>query len=293
MQLNLNDNSQNNLDSNKQTNWLIPIGGILIILMLVGGGFAYYYYSKPKTDTLKLDEVQKTATGIELVYIYPGNFMMGSNLSGEGPRRRVEFKDGFWMGKFEITQSQWESVMGTSINQQREKLEKPLPLVGVGPDYPMYFVNLEEANEFINRLNARNDGFVYSLPSEAQWEYAARGRTTESNYGILDDIAWYKKNSGKSTHPVGGKRPNSYGLYDMSGNVFEMCADVGDIFGYGGAPTDGSANTKGDQEMRIVRGGSFEEDEDSMRVTFRVFSTTTTRGETLGFRVVAQKVVQK
>jgi len=298
MQPNLKSPDQEDLDQTRKAGWLRPVGRILVILIFAGALGACSSNSNrgnqnPSANTAAnapTPASQKNSVGMELVYINPGNFMMGSRLPGtdEGPLHRVVFKEGFWMGKFEVTQSQWESVMGTTIAQHRNKKKTSAPLAGEGADYPMYYVSLDEASEFIKRLNAKNDGFVYSLPSEAQWEYAARAGTTENNYGDLDDIAWYSKNSGKSTHPVGGKRPNAFGLYDMSGNVFEICTDVHNMDGYEGAPTDGSANTIGDSEFRVARGGSWEEDASDMRVSLRVIIGPSDRTGNLGFRVVAR-----
>ena len=115
-----------------------------------------------------------------------------------------------------------------------------------------------DAQEFIGRLNARGGGNRYRLPSEAEWEYAARAGTTGDRYGSVDAIGWHNDNSGRRTHPVGQKAPNGWGLHDMLGNVWEWVEDCWHN-GYGGAPTDGTAwTTGGDCNRRVLRGGSWE-----------------------------------
>ena len=156
--------------------------------------------------------IRKNSLGMELVYIPPGEFMMGD--SNEKPVHHVTISQGFWMGKYEVTQSQYESVAGTN----------PSKFKGCS-DCPVEQVSWNDTKEFISKLNAKNDGFIYSLPTEAQWEYAARAGTTGDHYGDIDSIAWYDSNSANKTHAVGQKQPNAFGLYDMSGNVEEWVQD--------------------------------------------------------------------
>jgi formylglycine-generating enzyme required for sulfatase activity len=114
------------------------------------------------------------------------------------------------MGRFEVTQAQWEAVMGSNPSNFR------------GADLPVEQVSWADIQDFLAKLNATKDGYRYRLPREAEWEYAARAETTgKFAGGALDDIAWYSGNSGSSTHPVGQKQPNAWGLYDMLGNVAE------------------------------------------------------------------------
>lgn len=176
----------------------------------------------------------ETAAGLnmKMVYVEGGTFLMGATAEqgseGEDDEqviRRVRL-DSYYIGECEVTQAQWEKVMGTSIQQQRNKADSSWPLRGTGPDYPMYYVSWEEAQAFCQELS-RMTGRTYCLPTEAQWEYAARGGkkaegTKYSGSWSIDAVAWYSSNSGSSTHPVKNKRANGLGLYDMSGNVLGM-----------------------------------------------------------------------
>ena len=119
---------------------------------------------------------------------------------------------------------------------------------------PVEQVSWDDAQSFINKLNAKNDGFIYRLPTEAEWEYACRAGTTGDYYGDPDSIAWYVKNSGNKSHPVGQKQPNAFGLYDMSGNVSEWCQDwYGDYSS--GEVTDPTGAVSGSK--RVLRGNSW------------------------------------
>ena len=149
----------------------------------------------------------RTFDGIEFTWIPPGQFQMGStsseSFSGERPVTQVRISRGFWMGKYEVTQRQWEAVMGSNPSRFKE----------CGADCPVELFSWEEVQEFIGKLNERQrgTGYEYRLPTEAEWEYAARAGTTEDRYGDLDEIAWCSSNSGGTTHPVGrsGERVGS------------------------------------------------------------------------------------
>lgn len=195
-----------------------------------------------------------------------GSFMMGS-INGEAtekPVHRVKIGQPFYIGKYEVTQGQWQAVMGTTIRQQRDKMGGLFisgsegGIVGEGDNYPMYFVSWEEATNFVKRLNALNDGYIYRLPTEAEWEYACRAGTTGDYYADpVNNIGWSVENSGNTTHTIGGKQPNAFGLYDMSGNVSEWCQDVYHE-NYDGAPTNGSAwLSGGESQKRVLRGGGW------------------------------------
>jgi len=188
--------------------------------------------------------------GIEFVQIQPGEFSMGCSpgdsecFDSEKPPHRVRITQGFQMGRYEVTQEQWQAVLGSNPSRFQ------------GATLPVEQVSWDDVQGFLQRLNARNDGYRYRLPTEAEWEYAARAGTTDKYAGAsaLGDAAWYDSNSGGTTHPVGQKRPNAWGLYDMLGNVWEWCQDwYGDYSS--GAVDNPTGPSSGSQ--RIVRGGSW------------------------------------
>jgi formylglycine-generating enzyme required for sulfatase activity len=148
-------------------------------------------------------------------------------------------------------------------------------------------VSWNDAQKFIERLNHTNDGYIYRLPTEAEWEYACRAGTTGDYAGNLNEMAWYSENSGYKSHAVGGKQPNAWGLADMHGNVWEWCQDWHHDT-YHGAPSDGSAwLIGGEQKYRVVRGGAWHLVAASLTSAFRSNGTPDARGSIIGFRVVA------
>jgi formylglycine-generating enzyme required for sulfatase activity len=246
--------------------------------------------------------------GIEFVWIPPGSFMMGSggrdrqaqhhvamregvylaqntNSSGgqggqkerrsDSPQHQVTIREGFFMGKYEVTQAQWQAVMGHNPSDHK------------GHDLPVEKVSWYDAQDFIQRLNAKNDGYTYRLPSEAEWEYTARAGTTGDYAGELDAMAWYASNSDFETHPVGLKHPNAFGLFDMHGNVWEWCQDNYHK-SYVGAPADGSAWLSEGEQKRVARGGSWGSvPNPDLRSAERNPQSPDLRYNSVGFRVVA------
>ena len=230
---------------------------------------------------------------MKMIWVEGGEFMMGctseqSGCSSDEQNVRRVTVDGFYIGMLEVTQSQWEKVMGTSVYQQRDKANTSWSMRGVGPDYPIYYVNWEEATEFC-RLLSNKTGRTYTLPTEAQWEYAARGgkKNEETKYAgsnMIDAVAWYTDNSGSSTHPCGTKRANALGIYDMSGNVWEWCKDW-----YSSSYTSYDTNNPtgpSSGSNRVLRGGCWNSNATICRVAHRNGNTPTFRNYDCGFRVV-------
>ena len=243
----------------------------------------------------ELSNFTEDAWGInmKMIWVEGGDFLMGctseqdSCESDEQNVRRVTV-DGFYIGMLEVTQSQWEKVMGTSVSQQQNKANSSWSLLGVGPNYPMFYVSWEEVTEFC-RLLSNKTGKTYTLPTEAQWEYAARGGkkadgTKYAGSNMIDAVAWYYGNSGNSTHPCGTKRANALGIYDMSGNVCEWCKDW-----YSSSYTSyDTHNPSGPSSgsYRVFRGGCWYYDAPLCRVAYRGVSSPGYRSSGLGFRVV-------
>ncbi len=181
-----------------------------------------------------------------------------------------QYLESFMIGIYEVTQYIWEAVMGTDVYQQRDMTNPKWSLRGVGDNYPMYYVNYYEALEFCSRLNAMT-GQNFYIPSELQWEYAARGGYDTDSYSYsgsdnVYSVAWFKDNSDGLTHVVGGKSPNSLGIYDMSGNVREWCSD-----GYG--------------SEQVLRGGGWFNDAESAEVSSRYYDKPDVRDNNYGFRL--------
>jgi formylglycine-generating enzyme required for sulfatase activity len=179
--------------------------------------------------------------------------------------------------------------MGTDVRQQRDKNETKYSLNGEGDNYPMYYVNWAEVQNFISRLNAAT-GKSYRLPTEAEWEYAARGGSKSKGYkfsgsNFVESVAWFADNSGKNTQPVGTKQPNELGICDMSGNVWEWCYDW-----YGTYPAAAQSNPIGPSSgsYRVDRGGSCYSSASICRVAYRnsSVSSNSIRYSDLGFRLV-------
>ena len=242
---------------------------------------------------LRLDLGNKVT--MNLVLIPSGKFLMGSpagekgRSEDEGPQHEVTISKPFHMGVYTVTQGQWKAIMGTTLAQQRDKANKDWPLYGEGDDHPMYYVSWDEAVEFCKKLSQKT-GKTVSLPTEAQWEYACRaGSKTRFSFGDdddkLSDYAWYTKNSDTKTHPVGQKKPNDFGLYDMHGNVWQWCADWYDKDYYANA-NKSDPQGPGSGSFRVLRGGGWVIDPQYCRSAFRDwFSPSGRHRSFVGFRV--------
>ncbi|MGD8542338.1 MAG: SUMF1/EgtB/PvdO family nonheme iron enzyme [Desulfobacteraceae bacterium] len=221
-------------------------------------------------------------TEIALVYVPGGRFRMGDTfgdgIENETPLHAVQL-DPFYIGRTPVTQAQWLRVMP----------ENPSRFSGDG--LPVEQVTWEDAAAFIEKLRGLNPGrHLFDLPSEAQWEFAARSGGRHEKYAgglAIDRVAWYEGNSGGTTHPVGEKAPNGLGLYDMSGNVWEWCRDVFQDEAYPlHAPKNPLITGRGVEEDRVVRGGSWNLDAWSARCARRGSCPACFSGPAVGFRLV-------
>ena len=215
--------------------------------------------------------------GMEFVWVPAGEFRMGSTSAeaepGEQPVTQVRISRGFWLGKYEVTQSEWQAVMETN----------PSEFSGCGR-CPVDNVSWDDVQDLIRRLNARAGETRYRLPTEAEWEYAARAGTSGDRYAEdLDAIAWYDEGSDSRSHPVGQKEPNAWGLYDMLGNVIER---VQDWYGRypGGTVTDPRGPRFGSD--RVIRGGSWWYPAWGSRASYRADISPSEAGSLVGFRLL-------
>jgi formylglycine-generating enzyme required for sulfatase activity len=223
--------------------------------------------------------VRDRGTGMELVLVPPGTFMMGASVgdalafSEESPRHAVTISRPYYMGRYEVTQPQFAAVMGYNPSYFSDPTDPPRPVETVA---------FQPVAVFCARAGFR-------LPTEAEWEYACRAGTTEPDYApagmLLDDIAWYGPNSGYVTHPVGQRACNALGLHDMLGNVWEWCKDWYDPGFYAVSPASDPTGPEAGY-LRIIRGGSWYAPESNTRASFRgAIWPEATFGDT-GFRVV-------
>jgi formylglycine-generating enzyme required for sulfatase activity len=190
-----------------------------------------------------------------MIHVEPGMFTMGSP-DTESQRERDEVQHAvtitkeYWLGKYEVTQGEWETVMGS--NPSNFKGNNRLPVENVSWNDAMAFC--QKVTERERNAGRLTEGYVYKLPTEAQWEYACRAGSTAAYAGDLGAMAWYSSNSGNETHPVGAKQANAWGFHDMHGNVWEWCSDWYDDYPAGSA-TDPTGPLRG--WHRVLRGGSW------------------------------------
>jgi len=224
---------------------------------------------------------------IQFVQIKAGSFLMGSKGNAysysEEPSHKVVIQEAFWMAKMELTRRQYNEVMKKSARRKRDDL---LPVTNVSWLDALNFC--EKLTQQERKAGRIPKGYIFSLPTEAQWEYACRAGTTSTFAGKLKEMGWYRLNSGGRLQPVGRKQPNAWGLYDMHGNVWEWCLDAWHD-GYLGAPVDGSAWTSRIESDRILRGGSRQKDAIRCRSASRFHRDKKEKGSTTGFRIVLIK----
>ena len=264
------------------------ISFILLALMMLTSGCPNPVNVSAKTIMLP-GEVP-----LDMVWVPPGSFLMGSledeqdRAAREGPQHQVFIAEGFWMGKYPITQAQWQAIMGNNPSQFE------------GDNLPVEQVSWNDirgSGGYLEQLNTIIPGHDFRLPSEAEWEYAYRAGTTtrfywgdDPDYAEIDYYAWYRDNSDTGnageTHDVGLKLPNAWGLHDMAGNVWEWCEDDWHD-NYHGAPADGSAWVDSPRGFyRLPRGGSWLSHPSGCRAANRTDSSPLSHGSGLGFRVV-------
>ncbi len=227
--------------------------------------------------------------GVEMDFmpIAVGSFQMGSN-NGDGdekPVHRVTLSKPFWMAKTEVTQAQYQKIMGSNPSKFK------------GSQNPVEQVSWNDAVSFCKKLTEHDrqagrlpEGYEYTLPTEAQWEYACRAGTTGDYAGNLDVMGWYDNNSGSKTHPVGTKQANAWGLFDMHGNVWEWCLDDWHR-SYSDAPTDGSrwVSLGVGGSLRMRHGGSFGGNASDCRSADRGSNDPSRTFPDLGFRPLVQQ----
>ena len=284
---------ENGTEYQKKKRKITKISIVILILIIV----LVYYLDKTRKEMIR-SEMMKN-----MVECKAGSFMMGSHSRFKSPEEilhKVTISKPFYIGKYEVTQKDYETVMGNNPSNFR------------GDNRPVEMVSWNDAKEYCNKLNIKYKdylplGYRFDLPTEAQWEYACRaGTDTELNSGKnitnvgyrdicpnLNEVAWYGNNSGNFTHNVGQKKPNAWGIYDMHGNVLEWCRDywsekysateVTDPIGPLRAdPIDGDYDS-----YRIYRGGCYKGLDFCCRSSFRAWTCYTQhiKSEDLGFRV--------
>jgi len=273
--------------------WILPMSAALAISALAMSALALW---PAQANAQEGGAVAYSANdlGMEFASVSPGQFPMGCSegvkpvecSADERPRHTVHITKPFEIGKTEVTQKQWQEVMGA--NPSRFK----------GDTLPVEQVSFQDVQAFLGKLNERNDGYRYRLPTEAEWEYAARAGTVDQftgakvanslqRYSPPDDLAWYNV---EKTQPVAGRKPNAWGLYDMRGNVAEWVEDWYDARYYAKSPMTDPNGPESSDGGRGVRGGTFHDDGPWLtRVSLRMHFAEDYQHFDLGFRVVREK----
>ena len=269
------------------------IAAVIVLALLAGGAFGGWYFAggteeKAKTDNAEAEAEKTLRTSVvtlpggvqlKMIRVEPGSFMMGSeNGDDDETVHRVTLTQAYYLGETEVTQAQWRAVMGNN------------PSYFQGDSRPVENVSWDDAVAFCRKLNDQGKaprGWKFTLPTEAQWEYAARGGNKSRGYTYsgsndVGDVAWYTSNSGDETHAVRQKGANELGLYDMSGNVWEWCLDWYKSYS-SGAVTD-------PQELqssfyRVMRGGCWDNSAQYCRSAARPDSSPDNRDNGVGFRL--------
>ncbi|TAN42881.1 MAG: formylglycine-generating enzyme family protein [Nitrospirae bacterium] len=231
-------------------------------------------------EAIKKEQEEADALAGEFVFVNGGCYQMGDMFgdgdSDERPAHEACVND-FYIGKYEVTQGRWKAVMGNN----------PSYFKNCGDNCPIEQVSWNDAQEFVRRLNQKSGTDKFRLPTEAEWEYAARSGGKNEKYsggGDIDSVAWYLSNSGNKTYPVGMKLPNGLGIYDMTGNVLEWCQDwYGE--NYYSESLRNNPTGPGTGQSRVLRGGSWGFNMRTSRTTFRHWYLPT-YGYYVGLRIV-------
>lgn len=272
---------------------------LILLLMLVLPSLSYFFLfaanvkdfslfsTGKKVDTPLPSSVEsvKDANGIEFILIPAGTFIIGTVFAAdvspdEVPQHPVTISQPFYLSRYEVTQAQWEAIMEEN------------PSEFSGADYPVDNVSWEAAQTFIGKLNEKAGAKRYRLPTEAEWEYAARAGTETVRYwgdstDEMEQYAWSSSNSGKRSRTVGLLKPNAWGLHDMLGNVWEWCQDWYSIKPYTNEPTtDPSGPSEG--AGRVLRGGSWSNFASQIRVAYRFELNPSYRRRNVGLRLLME-----
>ena len=234
------------------------------------------------------DTITVKGVSFVMVPVKGGTFMMGATAeqtgeySNEKPAHQVTLSP-YYIGQTEVTQALWKAVMGYSPTSDGSRWSSSY---GLGDNYPAYYISYNDILSFISKLNSLT-GRTFRMPTEAEWEYAARGGSKRKGYlysgsNTLENVGWYTSNSGSKTHPVAQKAANELGLYDMSGNVEEWCSDW-----YGDYSSSSQTNPTGPStgSSRVARGGNWEHSATSCRVAFRTTGSPSGLSNYLGVRL--------
>lgn len=257
---------------------------VAILILVIGMGAAYYFLSYPPdspSPAAAKNALHNPFSSADFVLIEAGSFIMGSEDSlaypDEQPVHEVTLTSPFYLGKTEVTQAQWNAIMG---NNPSQFVGDSLPVDNIGPP---------DIRMFLDRLNTAADcDACYRLPTEAEWEYAARAGSREpfsfgNHADSLSAYAWFAGNAEYKTHPVAQKKPNAWGLYDMHGNLYEWVQDA-----YGPYSPEPITDPTGppDGGSYVLRGGSWTDAARELRVSYRDYYAPNHRHNFFGFRLV-------
>lgn len=252
---------------------------------------ATYDYSDGQGDVLDGENRVFTVNGVSftMVPVKAGTFTMGATAeqqdpsNDEKPTHQVTLTNDYYMGETEVTQALWHAVTGYSPTASGPSWSSEY---GKGENYTAYYISYEDVLSFLSKLNSLT-GENFRMPTEAEWEYAARGGNKSKGYqysgsNTVDEVAWHRDNSNSMIHVVKTKLPNELGLYDMSGNVWEWCSDWYGSYS-SSSQTDPVGASSGSD--RVLRGGCWNNWSGFCRVAFRIYNTPSLRLYSFGFRL--------